>query len=96
MRAIGEPAHRNNQSEIRALFLERGVAVRQGLRFLRAASHPCHADHVLSLRIVRIIEGLADDWRRLDERIDHLSDERSHGFARPGLVPEHGAARLPA
>jgi len=38
-------------------------------------SHPCHADHVLSLRIVRIIEGLAEDWRRLDEWIDHFSDE---------------------
>jgi hypothetical protein len=24
---------------------------------------------------VRIIQGLAEDWHRLDERIDHLSDE---------------------
>lgn len=30
---------------------------------------------MLSPRIVRIIEGLAEDWHRLDERIDHLSDE---------------------
>ena len=30
---------------------------------------------VLSPRIVRMIEGLAEDWRRLDQRIDHLSDE---------------------
>jgi hypothetical protein len=35
----------------------------------------CHADHVLSPRIVRIIQGLAEDWHQLDERIDHLSDE---------------------
>ncbi len=25
--------------------------------------------------MVRVIEGLAEDWHRLDERIDHLSDE---------------------
>ena len=33
-RAVGQPAHRHHQ--IRAFLLERGVAVRQGLRFLRA------------------------------------------------------------
>jgi len=64
-------------NQIRAFLLERGVAVRQGLRFLRAelpwilATPP----DVLSPRMVRVIEGLAEDWRRLDERIDHLSDE---------------------
>ena len=30
---------------------------------------------VLSPRMVRVIEGLAGDWRRLDERIEGLSDE---------------------
>jgi hypothetical protein len=30
--------------------------------------------HVLSPRIVRVIEDLAEVWRR-DERINHLSDE---------------------
>jgi transposase len=30
---------------------------------------------VLSSRIIHIIEGLAEDWRRLDERIAHLSGE---------------------
>jgi transposase len=30
---------------------------------------------VLSPRIVRVIEDLAEDWRRLDRRIDQLSDE---------------------
>ena len=29
----------------------------------------------LSPRMVRIIMDLAEDWRRLDERIDHLSNE---------------------
>ena len=30
---------------------------------------------VLSPRMVGVIEGLAEDWRRLDERVEHLSDE---------------------
>ena len=25
--------------------------------------------------MVRVIEGLSEDWRRLDERVDHLSSE---------------------
>jgi len=53
-------------NQIRAFLLERGVAVRQGLRFLRAElprilATPCDA---LSLRTVRIVEDLAADWRR--------------------------------
>ena len=64
-------------NQIRAFLLERGVAVRQGLRFLRAELPRVLANppEVLSPRMVRIIEGLAADWRRLDERIDHLSAE---------------------
>ena len=30
---------------------------------------------VLSPRMVQVIEGLADDWRGLDQRVDHLSSE---------------------
>jgi transposase len=64
-------------NQIRAFLLERGVAVRQGLRYLRAElprilSAP---PEVLSPRTVGVIEGLAEDWRRLDERIDRLSSE---------------------
>ena len=64
-------------NQIRAFLLERGVAVRQGLRFLRAELPRILAAplEVLSPRMVRTIEGLAQDWRRLDERIDQLSDE---------------------
>jgi transposase len=64
-------------NQIRAFLLDRGVAVRQGLRFLRAELPRILVDppEVLSPRMVRIIEGLAADWRRLDERIDHLSAE---------------------
>jgi transposase len=64
-------------NQIRAFLLERGVAVRQGLRFLRAELPRILTTppDVLSPRMVRVIAGLAEDWRRLDERIDHLSDE---------------------
>ena len=64
-------------NQIRAFLLERGVAVRQGLRFLRAELPRMLATppDVLSHRMVRVIEGLAGDWRRLDERIESLSGE---------------------
>jgi transposase len=60
-------------NQIRAFLLERGVAVRQGLRFLRAELPRILATppDVLSARMV----DLAEDWRRLDERIDDLSNE---------------------
>jgi len=64
-------------NQIRAFLLERGVAVRQGLRFLRAELPIILATRsdVLSPRMLRVIEELAGDWRRLDERIDGLSQE---------------------
>ena len=64
-------------NQIRAFLLERGIAVRQGLRFLRAELPRILATppDVLSPRMVRTIEDLACDWRRLDERVERLSDE---------------------
>ena len=64
-------------NQIRAFLLERGIPVRQGLRFLRVELPRILAtpSDVLSPRMVRVIEGLAGDWRRLDERIDGLSSE---------------------
>jgi transposase len=64
-------------NQIRAFMLERGIAVRQGLRFLRAELPSILASRtdVLSPRMVRVIEGLAEDWRRLDERVTGLSAE---------------------
>ena len=64
-------------NQIRAFLLERGIAVRQGLRFLRAELPGILAtrSEVLSPRMVRVIEDLAGDWRRLDERIEGLSGE---------------------
>src|SRR6516162_4050502 len=64
-------------NQIRAFLLERGVAVRQGLRFLRAELPEVLGKRtdVLSERMVHVIEDLAADWRRLDERIQGLSGE---------------------
>jgi len=64
-------------NQIRAFLLDRGVAARQGLRFLRCQPPIILATRsdVLSPRMMRVIEELAGDWRRLDERIDGLSQE---------------------
>ena len=64
-------------NQIRAFLLERGIAVRQGLRSLRSELPGILATRtdVLAPRMLRIIEDLAGDWRRLDERIEGLSSE---------------------
>ena len=64
-------------NQIRAFLLERGVAVRQGLRFLRVELPGILATRtdVLSPPMLRILEDLAGDWRRLDERVEGLSNE---------------------
>src|SRR5258708_1677619 len=62
-------------NQIRAFLLERGIAVRQGYRFLRTELPGILAapSDVLSPRMARIIEDLAAAWRRLDERIEAFS-----------------------
>src|SRR5438105_7600158 len=64
-------------NQIRAFLLERGIAVRQGLRSLRSELPGILATRtdVLSPRMLRIIEDLAGDWLRLDEHIEGLSNE---------------------
>jgi transposase len=64
-------------NQIRAFLLERGIAVRQGLRFLRAELPGILAtrNDVLSPRMLHLVEDLAADWRHLDERIKGLSGE---------------------
>jgi transposase len=64
-------------NQLRAFMLERGIAVRQGIRFLRAELPRILATRsdVLSPRMLRVIEDLAGDWRWLDERIEGLSSE---------------------
>jgi transposase len=95
-------------NQIRAFLLERGIAVRQGLRFLRAEL-PCilaSRTDMLSPRMVHVIEDLAVDWRQLDERIEALSTEiealarRDTGCARlmsvPGIGPIISSATVAA
>jgi transposase len=64
-------------NQIRAFLLERGIAVRQGLHSLRSELPGILATRtdVLLPRMLRIIEDLAGDWRRLDARIEGLSSE---------------------
>jgi len=81
-------------NQIRAFLLERGIAMRQGQRYLRAelprflATPP----DVLSPRIIRIIEDLAGDWRRLDEHAHQplagrgRSDDSKAIYVPTGLV----------
>ena len=64
-------------NQIRAFLLERGIAVRQGQRFLRAELPRILAtpSNVLSPRMLQMIQDLTGDWRRLDERIQGLSNQ---------------------
>jgi transposase len=64
-------------NQIRAFLLERGIAVRQGRLSLRMVLPQILAasPDILSPRMLHIIEDLSGDWRRLDDRIQALSDE---------------------
>jgi transposase len=64
-------------NQIRAFLLERGIAVRQGLRFLRIELPGILATRtdLLSPRMLQVVEDLAGDWHRLDERVEDLSTE---------------------
>jgi transposase len=64
-------------NQIRGFLLERGIPVRQGLRFLRQQLPEILAKRtdVLSPRMIRIVADLTGDWRRLDERIEHVTEE---------------------
>src|SRR5262244_38803 len=105
-RLVGQRTGLSNQ--IRAFLLERGVAVRQGLRFLRAELPTILAKRcdVLSARMIRLIVDLAGDWRWLDERVESLSREID-GLARqdagcerlmsvPGIGPIISSAMVAA
>ena len=64
-------------NQIRCFLLEHGITVRQRLHWLRHALPDILAQRidVLSPRMVRILEDLAQDWRRLDDRIEAVTDE---------------------
>lgn len=105
-RLIGERTAVTNQ--IRSFLLERGIPLRQGLRFLRQQLPDILAKRidVLSPRMIRIIEDLVGEWRRLDERIDHVTTEievlaRSNEGCRqlmtvPGIGPIIASAMVAA
>ncbi|MFZ2081925.1 MAG: IS110 family transposase [Xanthobacteraceae bacterium] len=95
-------------NQIRGFLLEHGIPVRQGLRFLRQQLPDTLAKRidVLSSRIIRIIEDLSGDWRRLDERIDCVTEEieqLAHGtescrqlMTVPGIGPIIASAMVAA
>ena len=95
-------------NQIRAFLLERGIAVRQGQRFLRTELPGLLAwpPEVLSSRMVHVIEDLAGDWLQLDERIEELSAdikvlaEEDSGCERlmtvPGIGPTISSAMVAA
>ena len=64
-------------NQIRSFLLEHGITVRQRLHWLRHALPDILAQRTdaLSSRMVRILEDLAQDWRRLDERIEAVTSE---------------------
>jgi transposase len=64
-------------NQIRAFLLERGITVAQGIQRLRKALPDilAKADDYLLPRMIRIVEALAADWRRLDERLEEVSTE---------------------
>jgi transposase len=70
-------ANGRHDDQIRGFLLERGIIVRQGLRFLRQLLPDILAKRtdLLSPRMVRIVCDLAGDWRQLDERIEAVTDE---------------------
>jgi transposase len=96
--------------QIRAFLLERGIAVRQGLRALRTAIPNVLAMmDKLSPRMIHMIEDLCTDWRHLDARIATVSNEietlkRENGnwkiameaVARPGVADAPPAAASPS
>jgi len=74
-RLVGQRTGLINQ--IRGFLIERGITVRQGVLPLRKALPDILSSkaEVLSPRMVGLITDLMGDWRRLDERIAHVSAE---------------------
>jgi transposase len=89
-------------NQIRAFLLERGIAVRQGLRFLRTELPGILAKRsdVLSPRMMRIIGDPEGDWRRLGPRF-RVADTLAGGACGPAMArrrrqPKPSAAEPPS
>ena len=105
-RLVGERTAVINQ--IRGFLLEHGIAVRAGPPALRRALPEILADQggALSPGMARLLAGLADDWRRLDERIGEVTAaieevaRRDEGCRRlmavPGIGPVVSSAMVAA
>jgi transposase len=95
-------------NQIRGFLLEHGIAVRAGPPALRRALPEILADRgsALSPGMARLLAGLAEDWRRLDERIGEVTaaveeaarrDEGCrHLMAVPGIGPVVSSAMVAA
>ena len=64
-------------NQIRALLLDRGIAVRQGYRHLLRELPDIlgREPERLSPRMVRMICDLSTDWRHLDQRLEEVTEE---------------------
>jgi transposase len=62
-------------NQIRGFLLERGIPVRQGLRFLRQQLPEILAKRtdVLSPRLIRIVADLSGDWRRASAPLTYVT-----------------------
>jgi transposase len=71
-------------NQIRGFLIERGITVRQGVVPLRRAPPDIVSANtdVLSSRMVSLIADLAQDWRRLDARIESATSSLSR-LSRP-------------
>ena len=85
-------------NQIRAFLLERGVAVRHGFRFFRTELPRILAApaDVVSPGMVRIVDDLAGDWQRLDDRTEagttHRPLQLRRGRARSAAPSPRGSA----
>ena len=83
-------------NQIRAFMLERGIAVRQGIGFLRTELPTILATRTdaLSPRMLRVIEELAGDWRRAGSANRWpIPRDRSAGPSGSGMfAPDDGPA----
>ena len=84
-------------NQIRGFLLERGIVVRQGLRFLRQQLPDILAKRtdVLSPRMARIVADLANDWRRL-EALAKSDDSCRRVMTVPGIGPIISSAMVAA
>lgn len=80
-RLVGQRTALMNQ--MRSILLERGITVPQGVRKLRDALADVLEAEVpfVSARVGQLLEDMAEQWQRLDERIASL-DEECAGMAR--------------